>query len=57
VIEGTTDGDGLVAHEDVQPGDYKLEIDGHETFIPTLPKKVTRCLHQVEDYFLFPDES
>jgi hypothetical protein len=57
VLEGATDADGLVSHEDIPPDDYKLEIDGHSTFVPTTPKSVTRCVHQVEGYYLFPAKS
>lgn len=55
ILEGTTDDKGLVQHPDIPPGDYKLEVDGHTTFVPATPTFREPREHQVHDYFLFED--
>lgn len=57
VLEGTTDEDGLVQHGDIPPGDYKLEIEEHKTFVPAIPVFRTRREHQVEGFMLFADNT
>jgi hypothetical protein len=56
VLNGTTDADGLVEHEDIPPGDYLMEIGNHKTFVPATPVFRSRREHQVEDFFLLDDE-
>ena len=57
VLEGTTDREGLVSHEDVPPGDYPLEIEGRgvPTRVPTVPNNVTRRTLRVKGYYLFEE--
>ena len=37
ILEGMTDQEGRVQHADIPPGDYRLEIEGHTTFVPATP--------------------
>jgi hypothetical protein len=55
-LEGTTDAQGLVQHDDIPAGDYELEIEKHKTFVPATPVFRSRREHQVEGFFLLDDE-
>lgn len=57
VIEGSTGADGLIEHEQILPGDYKLEVDKHSTFVPAIPLSVSRSEVQMEDFFLFTEDT
>lgn len=52
VIEGRTDGDGLIAHHDLLPGDYELEIQGVKSVLGTLPDGAEPPLHEVRGFFV-----
>ncbi len=58
VVEGRTDGDGLIECQNVPPGDYRLDIEGSfSTVIPSTPTHIIRCLIRIPDYLLFQEES
>jgi hypothetical protein len=58
VLEGTTDEHGLIAHRNVPPGDYPLEIGGSfRTTVPTLPVHISQRTLRVPDYLLFEEDS
>jgi hypothetical protein len=54
VLEGTTDDDGLVSHDEVPPGDWPLELDDRDTGtrVPTAPRSMERIPLRVIDEHL-----
>jgi len=42
VVEGTTDKDGLIDHDQIKAGDYLLEVAGSRTYIPAISSDLTR---------------
>ncbi|HVY60074.1 MAG TPA: hypothetical protein VHF22_00415, partial [Planctomycetota bacterium] len=50
VARGTTDEEGLVLHPDVEPGNYRLEVDGKRTEVPTTAVDVAPHPHAVRGY-------
>lgn len=58
VVEGRTDENGLIEHQNVPPGDYQLDIEGSfSTVIPSTPPHITRSIIRIPDYMLFQEES
>ena len=57
VLEGQTDADGFIQHEDVPPGDYELEVNGKKVgpLVPTIPKHLDRRILRLPEFFLFDD--
>ena len=57
VLEGKTDENGLIAHANISPGDYPIELDGVtvDTLVPTLPGHLENCVLRVPDVFLFEE--
>jgi hypothetical protein len=57
-LEGTTDKDGLIQHDDVPPGDYELTLDGKkaDVLLPTLPRYIERRTTRVPNHFLFDEQ-
>lgn len=51
-IEGTTDDEGFLEHPDIPPGDYKLEIEGVQVLVPTLPIHIARRVQRVPGFVL-----
>ncbi len=51
-ITGETDADGLIAHYDLPPGDYHLDLDGWTTVLPTLPTGSVPIAHAVRGFYL-----
>lgn len=56
VLEGTTDKEGFLQHDDVPPGHYTLEIEEHTTSVPAIPVFRTRREHQVPGFLLFTED-
>lgn len=58
VLEGRTAQDGLVSHENVPLGEYRLELEGFEgeAWVPSLPVETERYPLRIPGYFLFVDE-
>ena len=52
VIKGQTDDNGLIAHYDLLPGDYELEINSVKTILGTLPNGAKPVTHEVRGFFI-----
>jgi hypothetical protein len=57
ILEGQTDPDGVVEHDNVPQGEYEMTLEGHDetVMIPALPNEVSRHPIRVSGYMLYTD--
>lgn len=58
ILEGQTDPEGLIEHDNVPQGEYEMTLEGHDetVMIPALSKDISRFAVRVPRFILFTDE-
>jgi hypothetical protein len=52
ILQGTTDGDGYLQHELVEPGDWSITIDGVQGYVPTVADPEERLAVRIKGYMI-----